>query len=122
MKSFVIKGGTRLEGEVKISGSKNASLPIIAATILSGKKSKISNVPDIHDIQVTLKILKYLGCEVSKKNDKIEINSKYIHKNEIPEELMRQMRSSVILAGGLLGRHKKAVFSYPGDCDIWWTH
>ena len=87
MKSFVIKGGTRLEGEVKISGSKNASLPIIAATILSGKKSKISNVPDIHDIQVTLKILKYLGCEVSKKNDKIEINSKYIHKNEIPEEL-----------------------------------
>ena len=63
MKSFVIKGGTRLEGEVKISGSKNASLPIIAATILSGKKSKISNVPDIHDIQVTLKILKYLDAK-----------------------------------------------------------
>ena len=118
MKSFVIKGGTRLEGEVKISGSKNASLPIIAATILSGKKSKISNVPDIHDIQVTLKILKYLGCEVSKKNDKIEINSKYIHKNEIPEELMNQMRSTVILAGAILGRFKEVTFSYPGGCDI----
>lgn len=119
MSSYIIKGGKKLEGEVKISGSKNASLPIIAACILNGDKTKLYNIPDIHDTQITLKILRYLGCKVSKNNDKIEINSKYINKKEIPEHLMREMRSTVILAGALLGRFKEATFSYPGDCDIW---
>ena len=118
MSSFIIEGGKKLEGEVKISGSKNASLPIIAASILSGKKTKLYNVPDIHDTQVTLKILKYLGCKIKKNNDKIEIDSRYITKKEIPEHLMREMRSTVILAGALLGRFKEATFSYPGGCDI----
>lgn len=124
MSCYIIEGGHKLEGEVKISGSKNASLPIIAATILNGRKSKIYNVPDIHDTQVTLQILKYLGCKVNKnKNkDKIEIDSKYINKKEIAEDLMREMRSTVILAGALLGRFKEVTFSYPGDYDIWWIH
>lgn len=115
MSSFIIEGGAKLKGEVKISGSKNASLPIIAASILNGGKTKIYNVPNIHDTQVTLKILRYLGCKVKKENDKIEIDSKYINKKEIPEHLMREMRSTVILAGALLGRFKEATFSYPGD-------
>lgn len=118
MQSFIIEGGKRLEGEVKISGSKNAALPIIAATILNGQISKLSNVPDIHDTQVTLEILKNLGAKVNKNKDKIEINSKYISKQEIPEHLMSQMRSTVIIAGALLGRFKKVTFSYPGGCDI----
>ena len=118
MASIIIKGGNKLNGEVKISGSKNASLPIIAASILSGKKTTLFNVPDIHDTQVTLKILRYLGCKVYKNHDKIEINSKYIDKMEIPESLMREMRSTVILAGALLGRFKEVTFSYPGGCDI----
>ena len=122
MYSYIIEGGKKLEGEVKISGSKNASLPIIAATILNGKKSKIYNVPNIHDMQITLKILKYIGCKVSKNNDKIEIDSKYINKKEIPEHLMREMRTTVILAGAILSRFKEVTFSYPGDCDIWWIH
>ena len=98
MASFIIEGGKRLEGEVVISGSKNASLPIIAASILSGKKTTLYNVPNIHDTQVTLKILKYLGCKVKKTNGKIEIDTKYIQKNDIPDYLMREMRSTVILA------------------------
>lgn len=118
MYSYIIEGGKKLEGEVKISGSKNASLPIIAATILNGKKSKIYNVPNIHDMQITLKILKYIGCKVSKNNDKIEIDSRYINKKEIPEHLMRKMRSTVILAGAILSRFKEVTFSYPGGCDI----
>ena len=118
MYSYIIEGGKKLEGEVKISGSKNASLPIIAATILNGKKSKIYNVPNIHDMQITLKILKYIGCKVSKNNDKIEIDSRYIKKKEIPEHLMREMRSTVILAGAILSRFKEVTFSYPGGCDI----
>ena len=118
MSYYIIEGGKKLEGEVKISGSKNASLPIIAATILNGKKSRIYNVPNIHDMQITLKILKYIGCKVSKNNDKIEIDSKYINKKEIPEHLMREMRSTVILAGAILSRFKEVTFSYPGGCDI----
>ena len=118
MSCYIIEGGKKLEGTIKVSGSKNAALPIIAATILSGGITRLYNVPNIHDTQVTLKILRYLGCKVSKNNDKIEINSKKINKKEIPENLMREMRSTVIIAGALLGRFKEVTFSYPGECDI----
>lgn len=118
MLSYVIEGGKRLEGEVTISGSKNASLPIIAASILNGSITKLYNVPNIHDTQITLKILKLLGCKIKKNGGKIEINSKYINKKEIPEDMMRQMRSTVIMAGAIIGRFKEATFSYPGGCEI----
>lgn len=122
MQSYIIEGGHKLEGEVNISGSKNASLPIIAGSILNGSISKLYNVPNIHDTQITLKILKLLGCKIKKDGNKVEINSKFMNKKEIPEELMRQMRSTVIMAGAIIGRFKEAIFSYPGDCDIWWIH
>lgn len=118
MLSYIIKGGKRLEGEVNISGSKNASLPIIAASILNGGKSTLYNVPNIHDTQMMFEILKKLGGSVVKKNNKIIIDTSKICSYEIPESLMRQMRSSVILAGALIGKYRKAIFSYPGDCDI----
>jgi UDP-N-acetylglucosamine 1-carboxyvinyltransferase len=118
VKSYIIEGGKRLEGEVKVSGSKNASLPIIASCILNQNITKLYNVPNIHDTQITLKILKFLGCKVKKNSNKIEINSKCINKIEIPEELMREMRSTVILAGAILARFKEVIFSYPGGCDI----
>lgn len=118
MLNYIIEGGKKLEGTISISGSKNASLPIIAATILSSKTSKLYHVPNIHDTQITLKILKLLGCRVKKERDKIEINTKKMSKTEIPEDLMRQMRSTVIMAGAIIGRFKEATFSYPGGCDI----
>lgn len=122
MSSYVIEGGKKLEGEVKISGSKNSSLPIIAATILNGGISKLYNVPKIHDTQMMFEILKELGCEVKKSSNKVVIDSSKLKKHEISENLMREMRSSVILAGALIGKVHKAVFSYPGDCDICWIH
>ena len=118
MLRYIIEGGRRLEGTVSASGSKNASLPIIAATILSGKSTKLYNVPNIHDTQITLKILKLLGCKVKKERGKIEINTKQMNKTQIPENLMKQMRSSVIMAGAIIGRFKEATFSYPGGCEI----
>lgn len=118
MKSYIIEGGKKLEGTVKISGSKNASLPILAATILSEKTNKLYNVPQIKDTKTTLEILKLLGCKIKQNSGKIEINSKHITKTEIPEYLMREMRSTVIMAGALLGRFKEVTFSYPGGCDI----
>ena len=101
MLTYIIKGGAKLEGECVVSGSKNASLPIIAASILNGGDTKLYNVPNIHDTQMMF-----------------EIDSSNIKSYEIPDELMRQMRSSVIIVGAMLGKVKKVKFSYPGGCDI----
>ncbi len=118
MASYIIEGGNKLEGEVRISGSKNASLPILAATILSGSTTTLYNVPNIEDTKNMMKILQVLGCKITKKNGKIIINSKNMISYKIPDELMRMMRSSVVLAGSIIGRMKKVQFSYPGGCDI----
>ena len=115
---YIINGGNRLEGEVIVSGSKNASLPIIAASILSGGKTTLYNVPSIQDTKITLRILELLGCKIIKKKNRIIIDSTTIEKTQIPYELMHKLRSSIIIVGALIGRLKKAVFSYPGGCDI----
>ena len=114
MQKYIIKGGKKLEGIVQISGSKNAALPIIAATILNSGKSTLYNVPNIHDTQMMFEILKLLGAKVGRKKNKVIIDASNINKYEIPEDLMCQMRSSVILAGSLIGKYRKAKFSYPG--------
>lgn len=118
MSKFIIQGGKRLEGEVKISGSKNAALPIIAATVLIKGKTILYNVPKIQDVQTMFEILNDIGGKVAKKTNKVIIDTSRIHTYEIPEKLMRKMRSSVILAGALIGKYHKANFSYPGDCDF----
>lgn len=118
MSKFIIHGGKRLQGEVRISGSKNAALPIVAATVLNKGKTILYNVPNIHDVQTMFEILKQIGAKVQKKNNKVIIDTSKIHTFEIPDNLMRQMRSSVILAGALIGKYNQARFSYPGGCDI----
>ena len=118
MKSYIIEKTGKLQGTVTASGSKNSSLPILAATILNNGITKLYNVPNIQDTKIMLKILEVLGCKIKKNNGKIVIDSRNITKYEIPEELMSKMRSSVILAGALIGRKNKAVFSCPGGCDI----
>ena len=115
MPSYIIKGGSKLEGKVRISGSKNSALPIIAATILNAGKTTLYNVPNIQDTQLMFEILKNLGGKVEKKNNKIIIDTSKIEKYEIPDILMHKMRSSVILAGAIIGKYKKATFTYPGD-------
>lgn len=118
MKKFVIEGGRSLEGTTYVSGSKNASLPIIAATLLNKGINKLYNVPNIHDTKMMFKILEGLGCKIKKTNGKIVIDSRNITNYEIPDNLMSQMRSSVIIAGALLSRSRKVTFTYPGGCDI----
>ena len=118
MSSYIIKGGNKLEGTVKISGSKNAALPIIAATILTKGNTTLYNVPNIQDTQMMYEIIKILGGTVQKKKNKIIIDTSNIDKYEIPDTLMHKMRSSVIIVGAIVGRYKTATFSYPGGCDI----
>lgn len=113
MSSYIINGGKKLEGEVCISGSKNASLPILAGSILNKGITKLYNVPDIEDVRITLKILKYLNCKIKVNKNKIVIDSKNMVSKPVPEDLMRKVRSSVILAGALISRFKEAIFTYP---------
>lgn len=118
MSSYIIEGGKKLSGETFVSGSKNASLPIMAASILNRGITKLYNVPDIHDTQMMIEILKKLGCKIKKNHNKVVIDSSNVSKLEIPDNLMSKMRSSVILAGAMLAKYHKATFSYPGGCDI----
>ena len=122
MSRYVIKGDSKIEGEVNISGSKNSALPIIAACILNGGVTTLYNVPNIKDTNGMFSILSDLGCTIKKKGNKVTIDSSDINKFYIDETLMRRMRSSVIIVGALLGRFRNAIFSYPGDCDICLIH
>ena len=118
MQYYIVKGGNKLEGEVFSSGSKNASLPILAASILNEGKTYLKNVPNIHDTEIMYQIMELLGVKIYQEEEYIVVDSTNIYSYEIPDNLMRQMRSSVILAGAIIGRCKKSKFSYPGGCDI----
>lgn len=115
---YIVEGGNMLTGEVKISGSKNASLPVIAASILNNGIVELENCPNIHDVKIMLDILCDLGCKITYNNSKIVVDSTNLNSYEIPNDLMHEMRSSVIIVGALLGRLGKCKFTYPGGCEI----
>ena len=118
MSSFVVKGGNRLEGEIDVQGAKNDVLPILAATILNGGKNVIHNCPDLRDVNITIEVLKNLGCSVTKQGRILFVDSSDINGYTIPDTLMRQMRSSIIFLGAIISKFKKAVVSMPGGCEI----
>ena len=118
MLSYIIQGKTKLQGKVEASGSKNAALPIIATAILNPEPVTLYNIPNIEDTKITLEILKLLGCTVDNKNGKITICSKNMSKTTIPKDLMHKLRSTVVLAGAIIGRFKEATFAFPGGCNI----
>lgn len=118
MSKLVIEGGNRLSGEIDIQGAKNSALPILASTILSKGESVIHNCPDLSDIDITIKILTYLGCRVKKDKDVLTIDSSKINRCDIPDNLMREMRSSIIFLGAVLSRTGSAKLSFPGGCEL----
>lgn len=118
MQNYIIEGGNRLEGTISISGSKNAALPILAATILNGGISIIENCPDIHDVKMMFTILEELGAKIERRGTTVTVNTSDINKTEIPANLMREMRSSVVIAGALIGRFGQCTFTYPGGCGV----
>lgn len=118
MASFVINGGRRLNGSIKAQGAKNSALPILAATYLVKGKSVIHNCPRLSDVESTIKILENLGCKIIRQGNDLVIDSSDAFGYEIPEFLMREMRSSVIFLGAILGKTGKAKISTPGGCEI----
>jgi len=117
MDKILVHGGRRLSGSVRISGSKNSALPILAATLLTRERCVISRVPDLSDIHYMLTILSELGCEVERASGVVTIKAENVT-TEAPYEIVRKMRASVCVLGPLLGREKEATVSLPGGCVI----
>jgi UDP-N-acetylglucosamine 1-carboxyvinyltransferase len=118
MDRFVINGGNRIEGEIKIDGAKNSVLPILAATIINGGESVIHNVPDLKDVETLTGVLKSIGCKCFFENNTIMVKSDNLTDFNIPEKPVREMRSSIILLGAMIARTGQAKISYPGGYDI----
>ncbi|HEX9916840.1 MAG TPA: UDP-N-acetylglucosamine 1-carboxyvinyltransferase [candidate division Zixibacteria bacterium] len=121
MDKFVIEGGKRLSGTVDISGSKNAVLPILVASLLVEKgEVTVNNVPDLMDIRTIIKVMEHLGAEVKfyPEAKKVTIKADNLNNHEAPYDLVRKMRASFLVMGPLLARLKKAKVSLPGGCVL----
>lgn len=118
MDKLVIQGGTPLTGTIQVHGAKNAALPILAASVMASGHHEIRNVPELSDIVVMMNIMQSLGCKVELKQDSVIVDTTSIHSSHIPEEMMRQMRSSIFLMGPLLARCGHAKIYQPGGCAI----
>ncbi|MCX7615374.1 MAG: UDP-N-acetylglucosamine 1-carboxyvinyltransferase [Clostridiales bacterium] len=118
MSKYVIAGGNTLSGSLRIHGAKNSVLPILAATLLVNGESVIHNCPDLKDVRSAIKILSHLGCRVTRENDTVIVDASTMSRYDIPETLMREMRSSVMFLGAIIVRARKAQMSFPGGCEL----
>ncbi|TJX13337.1 UDP-N-acetylglucosamine 1-carboxyvinyltransferase [Tissierella creatinini] len=118
MERYVINGGHRLAGEISIQGAKNAVLPVLAASVISGKISTITNIPNLRDVDMMIKILDSLGAKTHTEGGTVTVDSSTIDKVELPEELVREMRSSIIIMGAMLARFGEVKIAFPGGCEI----
>lgn len=118
MSYYEIMGGRPLSGTLAIHGAKNSVLPILAACLLVPGQCIIHNCPDLSDVSATLDILRLLGCRAEREEDTVTIDASALSRSDIPQHLMREMRSSVIFLGALLARLGTAELSYPGGCEL----
>ncbi|WP_026957955.1 UDP-N-acetylglucosamine 1-carboxyvinyltransferase [Aliagarivorans taiwanensis] len=118
MDKFKIQGGCRLDGEVVISGAKNAALPILFATLLNEEQTVLHNVPQLRDIGTTCKMLEFLGREVVVEGETITVKAGKATETKAPYELVKTMRASILALGPLVARYAKADVSLPGGCAI----
>ncbi|MDR7865850.1 MAG: UDP-N-acetylglucosamine 1-carboxyvinyltransferase [Sporomusaceae bacterium] len=118
MEKFIVAGEVQLTGHIKVNGAKNATLPLMAATLLSTGVSVLHNIPQLRDITMMQDILTLLGAKIHRENGTLIIDTTGVSKEEIPEHLMREMRASVFLMGPLLGRFRRVRLSFPGGCAI----
>lgn len=118
MEAFVVEGGVALRGEARVDSAKNAVLPILAAAVLTPEKNVLHNVPDITDVGHMAAILTMLGCRVERSGRDMTVDCGGIHSWEMPDQLSKQIRSSIFLLGPILARFRKATVTFPGGCEI----
>jgi len=118
VEKFIVIGGKRLKGNVRVSGAKNAILPILAASLLTKGVSIIHEVPALLDVQVMKEVLTYLGARIKCDGSTVTVDGSKVGSLEISEDLMRKMRASNLVMGPLLGRFGRVKAAYPGGCAI----
>lgn len=118
MEAFLVEGGHRLEGTLRVDAAKNAVLPILAAAILTEDTVTLLDVPRITDALHMAEILSILGCQVERQGRRLTVRSGGLHGWEMPDSLSKQIRSSIFLLGPILSRFRKATVTYPGGCEI----
>lgn len=115
---IIIKGRQKICGEIKLQGSKNAALPMLAASILNKGITRLNNCPDIGDVEDILQLLEKIGCRTERENDTVIIDATNLTTYELPQELAKKTRGSFVMLGALLSREKRANVPYPGGCPI----
>lgn len=118
MQKFIVEGGKRLGGEIPLQGSKNSALPIMAATLLCRGECVLESCPRLTDIYSASRILNCVGCRCTFSGNTAVVDSSVIDRTAVPEELMREMRSSIIFMGAMLGRTGECTVSVPGGCEL----
>ncbi len=118
MQKLAIQGGNPLQGDVLISGAKNAALPILCASLLSAEPLQLSNVPDLHDVSTMLKLLQQMGVVAEVSGEEMTLHGAQVNKLEAPYDMVKTMRASVLVLGPLVARFGEARVSLPGGCAI----
>ena len=118
MSEIIIQGGRRLEGTVRVQGAKNSVLPVLAATILHPGQTVLRGCPYLSDVEASIRILRHLGCSAQWEGEELVVDTSSMDRWDVPDHLMREMRSSVIFLGAILARLGWAEMSYPGGCEL----
>lgn len=118
LESFIVQGGRRLSGSLRVDGAKNAALPILAACVLTEDDVTLRDMPDITDVRRMVDILRMLGCRVHHEGHDLTISGMGLCSHEMPDQLSKQIRSSIFMLGPILSRFREATVTYPGGCEI----
>ena len=118
MEAFVVRGGRKLEGTMRVDGAKNAALPILAASVLTEETVVLQGVPMISDVRKMTDILTMLGCRIRRDGHTLTLDAGGLNRTEMPDALSKQIRSSIFLLGPILSRFRQATVTYPGGCEI----
>ena len=118
MEAFVVQGGRKLEGTMRVDGAKNAALPILAASVLTEETVVLQGVPMISDVRKMTDILTMLGCRIRRDGHTLTLDAGGLNRTEMPDALSKQIRSSIFLLGPILSRFRQATVTYPGGCEI----
>lgn len=117
-RKIIVNGGRKLEGELRVHGAKNSVLPLLSAAVLAHGETVLHNCPELTDVDAACRILTHLGCRCKRSGGTVTVDATNVSGYEIPDTLMREMRSSIVFLGAVLGRTGRCRLSFPGGCEL----
>ena len=115
---LIVNGGRHLEGELRVHGAKNSALPLLSAAVLAHGETGLHNCPALTDVDAACRILTHIGCKCRRSGDTVTVDATNVFGGEVPDSLMREMRSSIVFLGAMLGRTGRCRLSFPGGCEL----